>query len=61
MKNSINKIYALLFAAVLFFAANNSYSANVDVYNNAVFTGGYASLDLALAQVGVVPNTGAVR
>ncbi|MBK6773007.1 MAG: hypothetical protein IPG78_12945 [Ignavibacteria bacterium] len=61
MKNSINKIYALLFAAVLFFAANNSYSANVDLYNNAVFTGGYASLDLALAQVGVVPNTGAVQ
>ncbi|MBK6536452.1 MAG: hypothetical protein IPG09_01325 [Ignavibacteria bacterium] len=61
MKNSINKIYALLFAAVQFFAANNSYSANVDVYNNAVLTGGYASLDLALAQVGVVPNTGAVK
>ncbi|MBK9403331.1 MAG: hypothetical protein IPN57_02155 [Ignavibacteria bacterium] len=61
MKNSINKIYALLFAAVQFFAANNSYSANVDVYNNAALTGGYASLDLALAQVGVAPNTGAVE
>ena len=57
----MKKIYALLFAAVLFFAANNSFSANVDVYNNAALTGGYASLDLALAQVGVAPNTGAVE
>ncbi|MBS1552536.1 MAG: hypothetical protein JST15_10780 [Bacteroidetes bacterium] len=57
----MKKIYALLFAAILFFAANNSYSANVDVYNNAVLTGGYASLDLALAQVGVAPNTGTVE
>ena len=61
MKNSISKIYLLLFAAVLFFAATNSFSANVDVYNNAVLTGSYASLDLALAQVGVAPNTGVVQ
>ena len=61
MKKTIIKIYALIFAAVLFFAVNNSFSANVDLYNNAVITGGYASLDLALAQVGVAPNTGAVQ
>ncbi|MBK8383507.1 MAG: hypothetical protein IPL16_16775 [Ignavibacteria bacterium] len=54
MKNSINKIYALLFAAVLFFAANNSFPANVDVTATAgTLSAGYASLDLALAQVGV--------
>ena len=61
MKKTIIRIYALIFAAVLFFAVNNSFSANVDLYNNAVITGGYASLDLALAQVGVAPNTGAVQ
>ena len=61
MKNSISKIYLLLFAAVLFFAANNSFSANVDVYNNGVLTGGFASLDIALALVGVAPNTGVVQ
>ena len=57
----MKKIYALLIATFLLVSAGNSYSANVDVYNNAALTGGYASLDLALAQVGVAPNTGTVE
>ncbi len=57
----MKKIYALLFAAILFFAANNSYSANVDVYNNGVLSAGFTTLNAALATVGVAPNTGAVE
>ena len=61
MKTLNKKIYSMLIAIFLFISVGNSYSAIVDVYNNSVFTGGYASLDLALAQVGVAPNTGSVE
>lgn len=39
---------------------NNSFSGTVDVYSGVTLTGSYTSLDLALAQVGLGLNTGAV-
>ena len=56
----MKKIFVILFAALLSFAASNSYSANVDVTaTTGTLSAGYTSLDLALAQVGVL-HTGVV-
>lgn len=58
MKNSIKKIYTLMFVALYCFAVNNktySIAGPVDIYNNTVFQSTHLSLDAALLLVGTDP------